>query len=118
MATKNVLPRRVVNYIHEIGVRALDHLANNLESPAPAGVESLVTSWKSMTMQEKEQFVERVGVSVVEVVAASAALPLGLKLGKKAAKAAKKVIRKQTKRIRKAAKGKGTKKKASRKKTK
>ena len=118
MAPKDLLPRRVVNYIHEIGVRALDHLANNIDTPAPAGVESLVNSWKSMTMQEKEQFVERVGVSVVEVVAASAALPLGLKLGKKAAKAAKKVIRKQTKRIKKAAKGKGTKKKSSRKKTK
>ena len=55
-------------------------------------------------MKEKEQFVESVASYVVEVVAASAALPLGLKLGKKAAKATKKVLKKQTKKLRKVAK--------------
>lgn len=42
--------------------------------------------------------------SVVEVVAASDALPLRLKLGKKAAKATGKFIRKQTKKLHKAPK--------------
>jgi hypothetical protein len=111
MAPKDLLPKRVVNYIHDVGVRSLDHLANNLESPAPGGVESLVNSWKAMSTDEKERFIERVGVSVVEVVAASTVLPLGLKLGKRAAKAAKKAIKKQTKKIKKAAKSTTPKKK-------
>ena len=52
----------------------------------------------------KQQFVDRVTASVVEVVAASAALPTGLKLGKKTAKATGKVIRKRAKTIKKDAK--------------
>lgn len=109
MEPKELLPKRVVRYIHEIGVRSLDHLANNFQTGggqgnAPHAVQTLVDHWKQMSTGDKEQFVERVAVSVVEAVAASAALPLGLKLSKKAAKAAKKVIRKQTKKIRKAAK--------------
>lgn len=106
MEPKDLLPKRVVRYIHEIGVRSLDHLAENYDAVQDTPVKSLVSQWKSMNTADKEQFVERVGASVVEVVAASAVLPLGLKLGKKAAKAAKKAIKKQTKRIRKAAKGK------------
>src|SRR5579859_840675 len=111
MEPKELLPKRVVRYIHEMGVRSLDHLAEHFEAPAaadgsPNALQTLVSHLKAMSTNDKEQFVERVGVSVVEVVAASAALPLGLKLGKKAAKAAKKVIKKQTKRIRKAAKAK------------
>lgn len=106
MESKNVLPKRVVRYIHEMGVRALDHLADNYQAGdgSPNAVQTLVNHWKSMATADKEHFVERVGISVVEVVAASAVLPLGLKVGKKAAKAAKKVIRKQSKRLRKAAK--------------
>lgn len=115
-----VLPKRVVRYIHEMGVRALDHLAENYRpsssnDAAPNAVQTLVNDWKAMSTDEKEQFVERVGVSVVEVIAASAALPLGLKLGKKAVKAARKVIKKKTKRFRKAAKQKKTAKAARKK---
>lgn len=113
MQPKELLPKRVVRYIHDMGVRSLDHLAENFEPPRPAAegaapnaVQALVRDWQQLSTGEKEQFVERVAISVVEVVAASAALPLGLKLGKKAAKAAKKVIKKQTKRMRKAAKAK------------
>jgi hypothetical protein len=99
-----------------MGVRALDHLAGNFQPPpppaegaeapaaAPNAVRTLIDQWKSMTTDEKEEFVERVASSVVEVVAASAALPLGLKLGKQAAKATKKVIRRESKKMRKAAK--------------
>ena len=111
MEAKELLPKRLVRYIHETGVRSLDHLAENVEANGPAAVQTLVGHWRAMSTEEKETFVEKVAASVVEVVAASAALPLGLKLSKRAAKAAKKVIRKQTKRIRKAAKG-GTKAKA------
>lgn len=110
MDPKDLLPKRVVRYIHEMGVRSLDHLADNFEmrtapegEAAPNAVQTLVSHWKAMKTDDKEQFVERVATSVVEVVATSAALPLGLKLGKKAAKAARKVIKKQAKRIRKAA---------------
>lgn len=101
---KKLLPKRVVGYIHEMGVRSLDHLADNVGDDAPAAIQALVGNWKSMATEEKEAFVDRVAASVVEVVAASAALPVGLKLGKKVAKATSKVIRKQTKRIRKVAK--------------
>jgi len=102
--TKKLLPKRVVGYIHEMGVRSLDHLAENFGEDSPAAVQTLVNHWKTMSADEKGAFVERVGASVVEVIAASAVLPVGLKLGKKVAKATRKVIRKQTKRIKKAAK--------------
>jgi len=102
--TKELLPKRVVGYIHEMGVRSLDHLAENFGEDSPAAVQTLVNHWKTMSADEKGAFVERVGASVVEVIAASAVLPVGLKLGKKVAKATRKVIKKQTKRIKKAAK--------------
>jgi len=113
MGSEQQLPKRVVAYIHDMGVKALDHLAEGFkapaappegEAPAPNAIQTLVDHWKSMSKDDKEHFVDRVAASVVEVVAASAALPLGLKLGKKAAKATKKVIKKQSKQIRKAAK--------------
>src|SRR4051794_21129385 len=107
LAPENVLPKRVVEYIHEMGVRALDHLAANFqpaEGAAPTAVQTVVEHWKSMATEEKEEFVERVAASVVEVVAASAALPVGLALGKRVAKATKKVLKRQTKKIRKVAK--------------
>lgn len=102
--TKQLLPKRVVGYIHEMGVRSLDHLADHVSEDSPAAVQTLVGHWKSMNAEEKADFVGRVAGSVVEVVAASAVLPVGLKLGKKVAKATGKVIRKKTKRIKKAAK--------------
>lgn len=106
MGSEPLLPKRVVAYIHDMGVRALDHLAERGgEAPAePNAIHTLIAHWKTMSKDDKEQFVDRVTTSVVEVVAASAALPLGLKLGKKAVKATKKVIRKQTKKLKKAAK--------------
>ena len=124
MVADKLLPKRVVDYIHEMGVRALDHLAANFTpaavavpegtSAAPDAVETLAEHWKSMTKPDKEHFVDLVAKSVVTVVAASAALPLGLKLGKKAAKATRKVIKKQAKQIRKAAKEKVSAAKAKR----
>jgi hypothetical protein len=102
--TKDLLPKRVVGYIHEMGVRSLDHLAENFGDDSPDSVKTLVGQWKAMSAEEKETFIDRVAASVVEVVAASAVLPVGLKLGRKVAKATGKVIRKKTKKIRKAAK--------------
>lgn len=102
--TKEVLPKRAVAYIHEMGVRSLDHLAEHFGEGGPAAVHTLVEHWKTMSAEEKETFIERVATSVVEVVAASAVLPVGLKLGRKVVKATGKVIRKQTKKIKKAAK--------------
>ena len=104
MDTKDLLPKRVVAYIREMGVRSLDHLAEPVGDDAPAAAKTLAGHWKAMAAEEKEQFVDRVAASVVEVVAASAALPVGLKLGKKVAKATGKVIRKKSKKIKKAAK--------------
>jgi len=106
---KQLLPKRVVNYIKEMGVRALDHLADNFTAPAtdaaaPNAVQTLIEHWRSMSGQEKAEFVGRVSGSVVEVIAASAALPLGLKMGKKAAKVTRKVIKRESKRLRKEAK--------------
>jgi hypothetical protein len=115
LESEEKLPKRVVAYIHDMGVRALDHLAANVELPAappdgeaaaPNAVQTLVSHWTAMSKEHKEQFVEMVAESVVAVVAASAALPLGLKLGKKAVKATRKVLKKQTKKFRKASKPK------------
>ena len=107
MTTEKLLPKRVVDYIHEMGVRALDHLAENFkpeEGAAPNAVETLVGHWRSLSTEDKEEFVERVAASVVEVIAASAALPVGLKLGKRVAKQTKRVIKRETKKVRKVAK--------------
>lgn len=116
----DLLPKRVANYIQDIGVRSLDHLAEHFEAPAPSAtpegenasvapasaIQMLVENWKGMAPADKELFVERVAASVMEVVVASATLPLGLRQGKKTVKEAKKVIRKQVKKVRKAAKPK------------
>ena len=109
MKEKKLLPKRVVNYIQEMGVRALDHLADNVKAPAgdgaaPNAVQTLIEHWRSMSGEEKAEFVGRVSVSVVEAIAASAILPLGLKMGKKAAKVTRKVIKRESKRMRKEAK--------------
>ena len=104
MDTKDLLPKRAVGYIHQMGVRSLDHLAENFGDDSPEAVKTLVGQWKAMSAEDKEAFVDRIAASVVEVVAASAVLPVGLKLGKKVAKATGKVIRKKTKKIKKAAK--------------
>jgi hypothetical protein len=95
MAKDWLLPKRVVRYIQETGVRALDALADRSTAAPAAGARPVPT-------EDKEKFVERVAGSLVEVIAASAALPLGLK----AIKAAGKVIKKQRKRLRKNRAGK------------
>lgn len=99
-----LLPKRVVNYIHDIGVRSLDNLAASVAADSPAAVRKLTDDWKSMSTTDKQQFVDRVATSVVEVVAASALLPVGLKLGKKAAKSARKAIKRRRRALEKSAK--------------
>jgi len=90
MNAESILPKRLVVYIHDVGVKALDHLADNVRGAQSDAVQTLVDHWKAMSKNDKEQFVDRVATSVVEVVAASALLPVGLKLGKKAVKKARK----------------------------
>ena len=113
------LPKRVSNYIQDIGVRALDHLADHIEVATPAAppagdsastappnaIQGLVQHWKTMAAADKEQFVERVGASVMEMIVASATVQRGLKAGKKTVKEAEKAIRKRVKKVRKAAAG-------------
>jgi hypothetical protein len=115
----NDLPKRAARYIQDIGVRALDHLADHIEVAAPAAppegekasiapanaIQGLVQHWKTMATSDKEQFVERVGASVMEMVVASATVQRGLKAGKKTVKEAKKAIRKRVKKVRKSAAG-------------
>jgi len=103
MEASAVLPKRLVNYIHETGVRALDNLSETVSGDQPAALQTLVSQWKAMATEEKEQFVDRVALAVVNVIAASALLPIGAKLAKKAAKAARKTIRKRKKALKKAA---------------
>ena len=102
------LPKKLASYIHQIGVRSLDHLAESVPQPsgvAPASaVESLVASWRSMNPQEKDEFVDRVAASIGEVIAASARLPAGVKTGRKAMKTARKVLKKSARTLRKSAK--------------
>ena len=102
--SRDVLPKRLVNYIHDIGVRSLDNLAATARADSPAAVRKLTDDWKAMSTSDKQQFVDRVAASVVEVVAASALLPVGLKLGKKAAKSARKVIKRRRKALKKSTK--------------
>jgi len=110
MKPHDLLPKRVVNYIQDIGVRALDHLAAHIDSPPPVATpegepapvnptQTLVDQWKGMSPADKQQFVGQVSGSVMEVIVASATLPPGLK---KTVKEAKKVIRKRVKKVRKA----------------
>jgi len=107
LAREKLLPKRVVRYIHETGVRSLDRLADSIGDGGaqPDAVQTLVQHWRAMTAEDKERFVDRVSAAVVEVVAASAVLPV-----KNAVKAARKVIKKQRKKLKKALK---TKKKAA-----
>ena len=104
MNAESILPKRLVVYIHDVGVKALDHLADNVRGAQSDAVQTLVDHWKAMSKNDKEQFVDRVATSVVEVVAASALLPVGLKLGKKAVKKARKAIKRRAKALRKRAK--------------
>jgi hypothetical protein len=105
MESQNLLPKRLVNYIHDVGVRALDNLSETVPSDGgPDAVHTLVDHWKSMSTTDKQLFVDRVATSVVEVVAVSALLPVGLKQGKKAAKSARKVIKRRRKALKKSAK--------------
>jgi hypothetical protein len=111
LKSQNLLPKRVVNYIHEIGERTLDHLAEHPRVPkakgsngASAAVQSLIDQWKSMAPKDREELVDRISDSVIEVVAASAMLPLGLKLGKRAAKVTKKILERRAKELRKVTK--------------
>ena len=119
MDSETILPKRLVNYIHDMGIRALDHLAENVgPDMRPQAVQSLAEQWKAMSTEDKEKFVDRIATSVVEVVAASALLPVGRKVGKKAVKSARKVIKRRAKALKKSAKrlvratGKAIKKKA------
>ena len=101
METHAVLPKRLVNYIHETGVRALDNLSDHAGDSA--AVQGLVNQWKGLSKDEKEQFVDRVATAVIEVIAATALLPVGAKLGKKIAKSARKAIKRQKKALKKVA---------------
>jgi hypothetical protein len=112
----NDLPKRAARYIQDIGVRALDHLADHIDVAAPAAppegesastapanaIQGLVQQWKTMATGDKEQFVERVGASVMEMIVASATVQRGLKVGKKTVREATKAIRKRVKKVRKA----------------
>ena len=102
MDQETVLPKRLVAYIHDVGVRALDHLAD--AGDGHAAVQPLVGHWRSLTDADKQEFVDKVAASVVEAIAASALLPVGIKMGKKAAKSARKVLKKRTKALRKSVK--------------
>jgi hypothetical protein len=102
MEQETILPKRLVAYIHDVGVRALDHLADTADGNA--AVQPLVGHWRSLTEADKQEFVDKVAASVVEIIAASALLPIGLKVGKKAAKSARKVLKKRAKALRKSVK--------------
>lgn len=111
MDQETVLPKRLVTYIHDVGVRALDHLADT--GDGHEAVQPLVGHWRSLSDADKQQFVDKVAAAVVEVIAASALLPVGRKIGKKAAKSARKVLKKRTKTLRKSVKALTKKKSAA-----
>ena len=97
------LPKKLAGYIHDTGVRALDHLADNV-APAADGesadaLQALVGHWKAMSEADKEDFVRRVADAVGEVIAASALLPAGVAVGKKVVKSARKMMKRGAKAI-------------------
>jgi hypothetical protein len=106
----DALPKKLASYIHDTGLRALDHLAESVAQPEEGAgadaLQSLLAHWRSMTPEQKDDFVTRVALSIGEVIAASALLPMGVKVGKKAVKSAKKVLKKSAKTIKKGAKQK------------
>lgn len=104
----DILPKKLASYIHETGLRALDHLAQSNavgpEGGAPDALKTLLGHWRSMSAEQKDDFVTKVSASVGEVIAASALLPIGIKVGKKAVKSAKKVLKKSARALKKNAK--------------
>jgi hypothetical protein len=114
------LPKKLASYIHDTGTRALDHLAENVPPPAggaaPDALQTLLSSWRSMTPQQKDDFVDRVSASVGDVIAASATLPVGVKTRTKAMKSARKVLKKSARTLKKTAKAEAKKKKIGAKK--
>ena len=104
----DALPKKLASYIHDTGLRALDHLAQTTPAPEegaePDVLQLLVGRWRSLSPEQKDAFVTRVSASVGEIIAASALLPMGIKLGKKAVKSAKKVLKRSAKTIKKNAK--------------
>jgi hypothetical protein len=104
----SLLPKKLASYIHETGLRALDHLAENVAQPEegaePDALQTLLGHWRAMTPEQKENFVTSVSTSVGEVIAASALLPIGIKVGKKAVKSAKKILKKSARTLKKNAK--------------
>jgi hypothetical protein len=114
-----ILPKKLASYIHETGRRALDHLAQSdagaPESTAPDALQTLLGQWRSMSAEQKDDFVTKVSAAVGEAVAASALLPIGIKVGKKAVKSAKKVLRKSAKTLKKNARAAKKNEKAAKK---
>ena len=102
------LPKKLASYIHDTGLKAIDHLAENTSQPeegaAPDALQTLLGHWREMTPEQKDDFVTRVSISVGEVIAAAALLPVGIKVGKKAVKSARKVLRKSARTLKKNAK--------------
>ena len=96
----DALPKKLASYIHDTGLRALDHLAESAEE-GPDALQTLLGNWRSMTPEQKDAFVSRVSTAVGEVIAASALLPVGIKVGKKAVKSAKKVLKKSARALKK-----------------
>ena len=96
----DALPKKLASYIHDTGLRALDHLAESAKEGSDA-LQTLLGNWRSMTPEQKDAFVSRVSTAVGEVIAASALLPVGIKVGKKAVKSAKKVLKKSARALKK-----------------
>jgi hypothetical protein len=106
---KAALPKKLASYIRVTGVRALDHMAASAppqteEGAVPDSLQTLLGHWRSMTPEQKDDFVDRVAASVGVVIAASALLPIGIKVGKKAVTSARKVFKKSARTLKKKAK--------------
>jgi hypothetical protein len=120
------LPRRLAGYVHDTGIRALDHLAETVAPPEEGGeadaLQTLVRQWRGMTEEQKDDFVGHVAGAVGEVIAASTLLPVGIEVGKRAVKSAKKVLKRGAKTLKRTAKaaaaGDGDKKRDGKKKRK
>lgn len=127
MEPEKLLPKRAFTYARDLGVQAMDRLVETFEPETttrtgdavedeqsgegaaesqPSGLMKLVEHWRTMPAEEKEEFVDRLIATAVEVAAVTAAAG-GFKLGKRAAKATGKVIRKKSRKLRKATSASG-----------
>lgn len=104
---KAMLPHSLRTYVQEVGVQAVDNIAARSAEATQTtseGVRSLVDNWRQRSDDEKKEFVDKLALAVLEIAAATAVVPVGVKQGKKAVKSVRKFIKRRAKALKKSKK--------------